>query len=1123
MRDPRRIFLVVLLAVVSASLAFSQAVNGSLLGTITDSSGGSVPSAKVTLTETQTSVVRTTNTNESGNYTFNDLPPGTYMVIAEQTGFKRASRSGVDVIVNTTARVDLSLQPGAITETIQVTAETPMLQTERADTGRVIERVYDLPLGGSHNFQSLAILVPGAALPESQHSAFFNPQVSLATRFNGQSRLGDNLQLEGVDDNERTGLLQVLIPPQEAIQTVSVSTSNFEAELGRATGGVTNVILKSGTNSYTGEVYEFNRVSALSARNWYDAARGHSTYNYFGGTIGGPIRKNRTFFFGDYLRIEDHSANNDRLSLPLADMRTGNLNVATPGKTPTVIYDPATGDQATGLGRTPFANNIIPTNRINPVSSKILAVIPSPNNISPSNPYAQNFFVNSPFYRNTDQFDVKLDHNPNDRNRFSVRYSFSRPVTADASVFGIYGGPRGVGGSGFEGTSVQNTHSGAINYNHIFSPTLIAEVRAGVNRYRNDAQQVGYGQKTADSLGIPGVNVSDWTSGPPQIALDNFGDPFIGFSASLPWIRSETNILLTNTWTKTHGNHTIKWGGEMRRVRDDLLQTQTVNPRGRYQFSTAQTSNKVDPTSFTNSFASFLLDVPNAAGRDFPVFFPAYRAWQFFAFVQDKWVVTPKLTIDLGLRWEFYPPATPAHAGGFSQFDPTGDNLVIAGVGNNPSNLGLKKHWKDFGPRFGIAYRLNDKTVIRTGFGISFSPFPDNTYAYNYPIKQNNVFSQPSTCSTCSVVLSNGQPATFQNGFPPFAAVVIPSNGIIPKPDPNQTYFFINPLFREPYVLAWNFAIQRALPGNLALEVAYVGNHGVAQPAVFNLNASTTLGANTAGQPLFAAYGQKASVEDRYVGYSSMYHGLQTKLDKRFSRGFSMVTSYTFGKAMGMQSEDAGLDFYINPRRNWRRLDFNRAHTFAQSYVYQLPFGKGQQHLQSGPGAWLLGGWQVSGILSIYTGHPLTSFAGNSSILGAPGNNNTVNWFGPGPIPTPKGNGLTGIWFANTICNFDPTKGAVVMNQCFAQPGAGNGGKPEFGNLGRNFMDGPGAWSLDASVFRSFDFRERMKLQFRGEAFSAINTPRWNDPNTDITSSNFGKITGAGGARSIQLSVKLLF
>ena len=965
--------------------------------------------------------------------------------------------------------------------------------------------------------------MPGAALPESQHSAFFNPQVSLATRFNGQSRLGNNLQLEGVDDNERTGLLQVLIPPQEAIQTVDVSTSNFEAELGRATGGVTNVILKSGTNQYRGELYEFNRVSALASRNFYDAARGHFTYNYFGGTFGGPIRKNRTFFFGDYLRIEDHSANNDRLSLPLADMRTGNLNVAAPGKSPTIIYDPTTGNTATGAGRTPFAGNIIPANRINPVSTKILSVIPSPNLINPSNPYAQNYFVNSPFFRNTDQFDIKIDHNQSDKDRFAGRFSYSRPVTTDASVYGIYGGPRGVGGSGFEGTGIQKTYSGAINYNRIFSPTLITEVRAGVNRYRNDAQQYGYGQKTADDLGIPGVNVSDWTSGPPQIALDNFGDPFIGFSASLPWIRAETNILVTNTWTKTLGNHTIKWGGEMRRIRDDLLQTQTVNPRGRYQFSTTQTSNNVDPTSFTNSFASFLLDVPNAAGRDFPVIFPAYRAWQFFGFVQDKWVATPKLTVDIGLRWEFYPPATPAHTSGFSQFNPSTDSLVIAGIGGNPMNLGLHTNWHDFGPRLGIAYRLNDKTVVRTGFGISYSPFPDNTYAYNYPVKQNNVFTQPTGCSICGVVLSDGRPASFQNGFPPFNAVAIPSNGIIAKPDPNQTYFFINPLFREPYVEAWNFAIQRSLPHNLAFEVAYVGNHGVDQPAVFNLNASITLGANQPGQPLFAAYGQKASVEDRYVGYSSMYHGLQTKLDKRFSNGFAMTTSYTFSKSMGMQSEDSGLDFYINAHRNWRRLDFNRTHTFAQSYVYELPFGKGKHYLQNGPASYILGGWQVNGILTIYTGHPLTSFPGSSSVLGAPGNNNTVNWFGPGPIPTPKGNGLSGIWFTNTICNFDPNKGALVINQCFAQPGAGNGGKPEFGNLGRNFMDGPGAWNLDASIFRSIDIKERWKLQFRAEAFSVVNTPRWNDPNTDITSSNFGKITGAGGARSFQLSAKLTF
>ncbi len=1122
MQTLRPICILLLAVLLGASLAFTQAVNGSLLGTVTDASGAVVPNARVTITERDTGISRSATTNESGNYTFSDVPPGTYNVAVEQTGFKRAIRANVDVIVNTSVRIDLALQPGQLTETVNVTAEVPLLQTERADTGRKIEstQLHELPLGGSHNFQSLTVLVPGAALPESQHSAFFNPQVSLATRFNGQSRLGDNLQLEGIDDNERTGLLQVLIPPQEAIQTVDVSTSNFEAELGRATGGSVNVILKSGTNQIHGSAYEFNRVSALAARNWYDPARSHFTYNYFGGAVGGPIRKNRTFFFGDYLRVEDHSANNDRLTVPLGDMRTGNLNVAAPGKTPTTIYDPTTGDPNTGAGRIPFGNNSIPGSKINAISTKILAIIPQPNLTGLSNPFAQNYFVNSPFYRNTDQFDAKVDHYQTDNDRLSVRYSYSRPVTFDAAVYGIYGGPRGTGGSGFEGTGIQGTHSGAINYNHIFSPTLITEVRTGVNRYRNDAQQVGYGLNTADQLGIPGINGIPWTSGPPQIALDNFGDPFIGFSASLPWIRSETNILFTNVWTKTKSNHTIKWGFDMRRVRDDLLQTQTVNPRGRYQFAVQQTSNGKDATSFTNSFASFLMDVPNAAGRDYPIIFPAYRAWQFFMFVQDKWQVTNKLTVDIGLRWEYYPPATPAHTAGFSQFNPVNDTLVIAGVGGNPENLGLEKHWKDFGPRIGIAYRLSEKTVVRSGFGISYAPFPDNTYAYNYPVKQNNVFSQPVGCSNCGIVLPSGQPATFQNGFPAFSPVNIPTNGIVTKPDPNQTYFFINPHFREPYVESWNLAVQRALPFNLALEVAYVGNHGVDQPAVYNLNAAQALNVNQAGQPLFAQYGQKASVEDRYVGYSSAYHGLQAKLDKRFSSGFSLTTAYTYSKAMGMQSEDSGLDVYINGRRNWRRLNFDRTHNFTQSYVYELPFGKGKPYMQSGPASWLLGGWQLNGILQIYTGTPL-NFGGNGSLLKSPGNGTTLNFFGSNGIQVTKGNGRSATWFTPTICNFGGS--SPVTTNCFAQPGAENGGIPEFGNLGFNVISGPGAWNLDASVFRNISINERWKIQLRGEAFSVVNTPRWNNPNTDITSSNFGFITGAGGARSIQLGAKIIF
>ena len=409
MSNLRSICVLFLLALVTAGLAFSQAVSGSLVGTITDSSGAAMPNTKVTITETNTGVGRSVTTSDSGNYSFPNLSPGTYTVTAEQSGFKRASRANVDVIVDTSTRIDLQLQPGEMTEIVNVTAETPTLQTERSDTGRKIEskQVTDLPLSGNHNFQSLSILVPGAARVESQHSAFFNPQTSYATRFNGQSRLANNLELEGVDNNERTGLLQVLIPPQEAIQTVDIATSDYDAELGRATGGAINVILKSGTNSFHGSAYEFNRVSELAARNYFDVAKGHFTYNYFGGSFGGPIIRNRTFFFGDYLRIEDHSANNDRLSVPTAAMRTGDLGVST-----TQIYNPFTGDLATGAGRTPFAGNQIPASLINPISQKILSsIIPQPNL---GTGVTNNYFVTSPFYRNTDQFDVKVDHNQTD-------------------------------------------------------------------------------------------------------------------------------------------------------------------------------------------------------------------------------------------------------------------------------------------------------------------------------------------------------------------------------------------------------------------------------------------------------------------------------------------------------------------------------------------------------------------------------------------------------------------------------------------------------------------------------------------------------------------------------------
>src|SRR5258705_9633450 len=402
-----RLTTAVLLATVLlgfSQAARGQAVNATLLGTVNDSSGAPVANVKLTITELNTGISRSSQTNDSGNYVVPDLPPGTYRVIAELSGFKRASRAGVDVIVNTTQRVDLVLQPGDVSDTITVEAETPILQTERADTGRKIETVLteNLPLGTNRNYQNLLNIVPGTTRATFQHSQFFNASSSLQTEVNGQLRMGNNYQIEGIDNNERTGLLQILVPPLEAIQTVDVSTSNYDAELGRASGAVTNVILKSGTNTFDGAAYEFSRNSFFNARNFFDKSVGSLGYNYSGGNVGGPIIKNNLFFFADYLKVFDHEANTNTISVPNVPFRTGDLSSST-----TPIYNPFSGNPdgtgrqqivarsapnvATVPGRTGAVDafnpactnaagcpNIIPLALIDPISAKLLVLVPNP-------------------------------------------------------------------------------------------------------------------------------------------------------------------------------------------------------------------------------------------------------------------------------------------------------------------------------------------------------------------------------------------------------------------------------------------------------------------------------------------------------------------------------------------------------------------------------------------------------------------------------------------------------------------------------------------------------------------------------------------------------------------------
>jgi hypothetical protein len=1121
-----------------------QAVNATLLGTVTDSSGGAVASVKVTITETNTAIGRTSETNESGNYVFPDLPPGTYTVSAEHPGFKRASRAGIDLIVNTTERVDLVLQPGNISETVTVEAEIPILQTERADTGRKLETVLteNVPLGTNRNFQNLLNIVPGTTRATFQHSQFFNASSSLQTEVNGQLRQGNNYQIEGIDDNERTGLLQILVPPLEAIQTVDVSTSNYDAELGRASGAVVNVILKSGSNNYHGAAYEFARNNYFNARNYFDQSVGHLAYNYFGGNLGGPIKKNKLFFFADYLKVYDHEANTNRVTIPTMAFRSGDLtavkNLATckPPAPPTAcnIYNPFTGNpngtgrqqlvatSAPGQATVPGPNgmvdafnsactnvagcpNIIPSALIDPISAKLMAFLPPPTNTQNAN----NYFALLAFHKDTDFLDAKVDANITDKDRLSARFSYQRPSIFQAPIFGIAGGPAQ---GNFEGSGLQNTYSIGLNYNRLFSNTLVAEFRVGVAWYHNEAHNADFGTTTSQTLGIPGVNLDKITSGIVGVTINGgFSNPLIGFSASLPWVRAETNIDFSNTWTKILGNHAVKFGVDFRRVRDALLQEQTFSPRGLYTFNDGQTALNTGAgatiTSFGNNFASFLLDVPGQAGRDLATFFPNYRASQFFAFVQDKWLVTPKLSADIGVRWEFYPPATPAAKGGFSNYNPANNTLVVSGIGGNPDNLGIATHYKYFAPRIGLAYRLKESTVFRAGFGISYTPFPDNSYAYNFPVRANNAFN-PAVASFGPAVLPSGQTATFENGFPALILPTVPSNGIITNPTVASNYFVVNPNFKNPYVESWNVAIQKSLPWRFVLDVAYVGNHGVDSVVNYNLNAATVLGAGNAGRPEFGPFGRTASTNLLFAGYSSSYNALQVKFDRRFSGGFATTTAYTFSKGMGFQTgDDGGLSFYINQRRDYARNDFDRTHTFVQSIVYDLPFGKGKRLVSSGIGAAVLGGWRVSSFLTLMTGLPLY-FTASSTSLQTPDNTQTPDLVAP--VQILHGIGIGNPWFSASS---------------FAAPA----GKT-FGNVGRNFLSGPGFFNLDASLSKSIQFTERCNLDLRLEAFGVTNTPQFFfaanggvAAGTTLGSSSFGQITSASGGRQLQLGAKFTF
>jgi hypothetical protein len=1098
------ISLLALTGLVMAAPAAAQAVRGTLLGTITDTSGAAVPGATVTITDQGTNIVTSSVTNESGFYTFPNLKDGVYRVEAELSGFKKVVRENVQVDVNTTIRVELRLEAGNVSETVNVSAETPALQTDRADTGRLIEgeQIAAMPLGFGRNFQGMLATVPGASRPFRPHSEFFNSQDSLSTNVNGQSRLANNVLIEGIDDNHKTGLLTVLIPSAEALETVSVTTSNYDAEFGRAGGAVTSVTLKSGTNQFKGSGYWFGNTDATMATNAFvdrtlpkERQKPESTYNQYGFTFGGPIVRNKFFFFGDYVRTNDDLGRVNRYVVPTAAQRAGDFSGST-----VPIYDPTTGNLSTGADRTQFEGNRIPTSRISPIAQRILANVPLPN-ISGAAAGQVNYQDTTVRERRTDGFDVKLNYQASSKDQVSGRYSFQRPTVFEPGNYANnFGGPYQ---GGFIGTGVNTTYSVAGNWTRTWTNTLVMDVRAGVSKYHNVALSSGSGLNTATDVGIPGANLDEYTSGMTQIEINNgFSNPVVGFSASLPWDRGETTVDLSTTVTKLWGNHTIKIGGTYRHNKDFLLQTQDQGgPRGIFRFGASQTgspANAASQSNINNAFAAFLLDRPSSAGRDLAVVpEPGTTHSQVFTFIHDKWQVSPRMTIDLGLRHEYYTPQVGVQVqGGLSNYDPETNTLRVSGYGDIADNLGVKSNWRNFNPRLGASYRFNDRTVLRAGYGMSTAPFGDNTYAYNFPVKQNNQFTAANAFVPPTGVNMAG-------GFPAPAVANIPNNGIIDVSTDarlrNAAYVVIPTDLKEGLIHSYNVAFQRELPFNFTAEVAYVGNYGQDIIQRLNLNAGMVLGANDAGRPYFARFGRTADTT-AFLPYHTEYNSLQVKVDRRFKNNFLITNSYTLGRGVSYDAGDSNgtINTPADIELSWGRTLNDRTHTFVSSWVYGVPFKK------EGVLGWVTNGWQISGLFTAQSGIALDILAPGAT-LAAPGNTQRPNQTGDSKIL--GGIGSQQLWFDTSV---------------FTAPAAAT-----FGNVTRNGagINNPGYVNLDASLVKRFDFGSKY-AEFRVDAFNVTNSLHASDLNGNartLLQPTFGQVTSSYGERLVRFGLRFIF
>ena len=1070
--EPRkfRFFVLTILAVTAANRLSGQAIMGTVVGTVRDATGAVVAGAKISAKNDATGTALTTASTSEGNYTIPNVPPGTYDISAQMTGFNTATASRNVVEVQQTTRVDFTLTPGSTNTEVTVTAAAPLVQSTTSDLGHVVEshQIEALPLNG-RLFEQLVTIVPGAV--QAGWSDFAeNPSAAGAVTptqavVNGLPWSGNYYMVDGVHNTEPLNAFISITPPLDAVDSFKVETSNPNAEYGSFGGAIVNLAIKSGTNQFHGEVFDFLRNDDLNARDFFAKSRSPYKSNQYGATFGGPIIKNKLFFFLDYQQLRQHQGQTNVLTVPTALQRQGILTEG--GQQP--IYDPRSG--------MPFAGNTVPASRIDPVAQKVANLFPVPNLPGLSNNYVDNT-VN---IENAPQGDAKIDYQLSDRDHL-----FGRESAAHKEFTSPSGGNKYMMGGPNSTSFNQNAVAG---WDRTISSSMVNELRVGFNRFNVVDTANTFGTNVNNDLGIPNGNIPGllYTSGIAQFNISGFtstGDP--GWTDA----KRIANIFdYTDNVTWIHGKHTFKAGGDIQRIQSTLTNSQD-DPRGIFNFNGNYTSNQ-GASGTGNPFASFLLGYPNAVNRDFVNTVPAVRMLFAGFFVQDDYRITKSLTLNLGLRWDLFTRPVEKY-NRQSNFDPQSGLITIASSGNRGPNV--DNNYRNFGPRVGAAYSPdNGKTAIRAAFGMSY--FPDNfgatggTLERNYPFFTLNRLNTPTPFTPFRTLSSDGLPG-------PIAVPYSPGGNVAPPP--GFGVFSVARNFKQDQAQVWNFSIERQLPGDMMFSVAYVGTHGVHLYRDLQLNQSLPgPGPIPPRLPFYSVAPNIPTVDQRNGDGVSRYNALQSKLEKRFSHGLSVLASYTWSKTMDNTNT---ILYPYNDRLNYalsqgfKLVDIPQ--NFVLSYVYELPFAK----QQSGIAGHLAGGWSINGITTFQAGQPLWVTVANN-LLNNNGGSNSAN-ITCSHVSTPK---MVGEWFDTG---------------CFAAPPAYT-----FGNGGVGHVRGPGINNTDFSVAKDTRLgTEALRLRFEADFFNVFNTAHFGNPNTTFGNASFGRIGGDRlPPRLIQLGAKFQF